>query len=148
MVWGLEHMSYKERVTAPSVFSLKIRRLRRNLLMEELEKAIRLPVPPLWWETTPQLQKGKFWLDIRNFFFSMRMIKYCHSYPERMWNLLLWEYAEQNWTTTWVTWSKLPLLWAVAGPDNTQQSLPTKIIFWFYGHLQGSVRNEIVKYLS
>lgn len=70
MIWGLEHMSYEGKLREPSVFSLTSRRLRRNLLMEELEKAIRL----IWTHTvmgrkaTTQLQKGKFWLDIRTFF--------------------------------------------------------------------------------
>ena len=45
MIWGLEHKSYEEKLREPSVFSLKSRRLRRNLLMQELEKAIKLSGP-------------------------------------------------------------------------------------------------------
>lgn len=65
----------------------------------------------MWWLTEPggkenryKLQGSKLQLDERRNFLAQRVVKYCSSFPQRLWNSHPWKYSKLAWVRPKEIW--------------------------------------------
>jgi len=94
VIRGLEYLSYEDRMRELGLFSLEKRRLRDDLLaaFQYLKAAYRKDGECLFTRVCSdrtrvkgcKLKEGRFRLDIRKKFFTMRVVKYWHRLPREV----------------------------------------------------------------
>ena len=95
MLRGLQHLPYKGRLRELGLFSLEKRRLRGELIaaFQDLQGASKQEGRQLLERTDSsrtrgngfKLKEGRFRLDVRGKFFTMRVVRCWNSCPERLW---------------------------------------------------------------
>ena len=91
MIWGLEHLSYVERLRELAWFNLEKRRLKGDFIAAfqyakgAYEKAGEGLLTSAWSDTAGgngfKLKEGRFRLDIRKKFFAMMVVKHWNMLP-------------------------------------------------------------------
>jgi len=91
MIQGLEHLSYKKRLRQLGLFSLEMRRLRGHLIaaFQYLKRACRKDGENLFSRSCCdrtsnngfKIRQGRFTLDIRKKFITMRVVKHWNRLP-------------------------------------------------------------------
>ena len=127
VIRGLEHLSYKDRLRELGLFSLEKRRLRGDLIaaFQDLKGAYKQEGSQLFERGDNsrtrgnglKLKEGRFSLDIRGKFFSMRVVRCWNSCPEKLWLPHPWRCSRPGWMGPWAAWSSIkqegwwPCLW-------------------------------------
>jgi len=94
MIWGLEHLSYKDRLRELGLFSLERRRLQRDLVAacQYLKGPCKKAGEGLFIRECSdktrnngfKLKEGRFRLDIRKKFFTMRVVSHWNRLPREV----------------------------------------------------------------
>ncbi|CAM5112667.1 unnamed protein product [Eretmochelys imbricata] len=89
MIWGLEHMTYEERLRELGLFSLRKRRMRGDLITafkylkgvskEDGSRLFSVVADDRTRSNGLKLQWGRFRLDIRKNFYTKRVVKHCNA---------------------------------------------------------------------
>jgi len=95
MIRGLRHLPYEDRLRELGLFSLEKRRLRGDLIAafqcitgankQEGSQVLERVDNSRTRESGFKLKEGIFGLDIRGKFFTMRVVRFWNSCPERLW---------------------------------------------------------------
>ena len=107
MVTGLEHPSCEDRLRQLRLFSLEKRRLWEDLItaLEFLKEAYRKGGDGLFIRECSdrtrgnsfKLEEGRFRLDIRKKFFTVRVVRHWKSCPEKLWMSPPWQCSRPGW---------------------------------------------------
>ena len=114
MLRGLQHLPYKDRLRELGLFSLEKRRLRGDLIaaFQYLKRAYKQEGSQLFLRVDNsrtrgngfKLKEGRFGLDVRGKFFTMRVVRCWNSCPER---LCPWRCSRPGWMGPWAAWAGL-----------------------------------------
>ena len=108
MIRGLEHLSCEERLRELGLFSMEKRRLQGDLIVafQYLKGAYRKDGDNLFNKACCdrtrsngfKLKEGGSRLDVRNKFFTVRVVKHKWGCPESQWRPHPWKHSRSGWT--------------------------------------------------
>ena len=117
MIRGLEHLPYEDRLRELGLFSLEKRRLRGDLIaaFQYVKGAYKQEGSQLFERVVNSrtrgsgftLKEGRFRMDVRGKFFTMRVVRCWHSCPERLWMPHPWRCSGPGWMGPWAAWSSI-----------------------------------------
>lgn len=141
MMRGLEHLSYKDRLRELGLSSLEKRRLQGDLIaaFQYLKVTYKKAGEELFRRAGSdrtrgcgvKLKDGRFRLDIRKIYFTVRVARHWKRCPESLWKPHPWKCSRPGCMRLWATWSSgrwVGTRWSLT-------SLQTQNNLWFYDTL-------------